>query len=94
MRQYGDTRLKQLEYCSSVATRPLQTISQAVANRLGDDGGGGLAAEVGRENPLGGDALDRFHGGLTMPGSTRAGRTLAYWSNPWQIGSRSPHSDT
>ena len=27
-----------------------------------------------------------------MPGSTRVGRTLAYWSNGWQIASRSPHS--
>ena len=32
--------------------------------------------------------------GLVMPGSTRAGRTFAYWSKPWQIGSRSPHSET
>ena len=32
--------------------------------------------------------------GLVIPGSTRAGRTLAYWSKPWQIGRRRPHSDT
>ena len=32
--------------------------------------------------------------GLVTPGSTRAGRTFAYWSKPWQIGSRKPHSDT
>ena len=32
--------------------------------------------------------------GLFTPGSTRAGRTLAYWSKPWQIGSLSPQSDT
>ena len=25
-----------------------------------------------------------------IPGSTRAGRTLAYWSNGWQIASRRP----
>ncbi len=29
-----------------------------------------------------------------MPGSTRAGRTLAYWSKGWQIASRSPQSET
>src|SRR3990172_9286250 len=27
-----------------------------------------------------------FASGLVMPGSTRDGRTLAYWSKPWQIG--------
>jgi hypothetical protein len=32
--------------------------------------------------------------GLVIPGSTRAGRTFAYWSKPWQIGRRKPHSDT
>ena len=32
--------------------------------------------------------------GLTMPGRMRVGRTLAYWSNGWQIASRSPHSVT
>ena len=31
---------------------------------------------------------------LFTPGSTRAGRTLAYWSKPWQIGRRRPQSDT
>jgi hypothetical protein len=31
--------------------------------------------------------------GLFRPGSTRAGRTFAYWSKPWQIGRRSPQSD-
>ena len=30
--------------------------------------------------------------GASMPGSTRVGRTLAYWSKPWQIFSRRPHS--
>ena len=28
--------------------------------------------------------------GLVIPGRMRAGRTLAYWSNPWQIARRSP----
>ena len=28
------------------------------------------------------------------PGKTRAGRTLAYWSKPWQIGRRRPQSET
>ena len=32
--------------------------------------------------------------GDLMPGSTRAGRTLAYWSKPWQIGRRKPQSET
>jgi hypothetical protein len=27
-----------------------------------------------------------------MPGSTRVGRTLAYWSNGWQMASLRPHS--
>jgi hypothetical protein len=27
-----------------------------------------------------------------MPGRMRVGRTLAYWSKPWQIFSRRPHS--
>ncbi len=31
--------------------------------------------------------------GDLMPGRTRAGRTLAYWSKPWQIGRRSPQSE-
>ena len=31
--------------------------------------------------------------GLFTPGSTRAGRTLAYWSKPWQIGRRRPQSE-
>ena len=32
--------------------------------------------------------------GEVMPGRMRVGRTLAYWSRPWQIGSRRPHSVT
>ncbi len=28
--------------------------------------------------------------GLGTPGSSRTGRTQAYWSNPWQMASRSP----
>jgi hypothetical protein len=32
--------------------------------------------------------------GLTIPGRMRAGRTLAYWSKPWQIASRRPQSET
>ena len=28
--------------------------------------------------------------GLTIPGKTRTGRTLAYWSNGWQIASLRP----
>ena len=35
-----------------------------------------------------------FASGLVTPGSTRAGRTLAYWSKPWQIGRRRPQSET
>jgi hypothetical protein len=35
-----------------------------------------------------------FASGLFTPGSTRVGRTFAYWSKPWQIGMRRPHSDT
>src|SRR6185503_17720089 len=34
-----------------------------------------------------------FDKGLGTPGRMRAGRTLAYWSKPWQIGSRNPQSD-
>ncbi len=30
--------------------------------------------------------------GLVMPGRMRVGRTLAYWSNGWQMASRRPHS--
>ena len=30
--------------------------------------------------------------GLVMPGRMRVGRTLAYWSNGWQIASRRPQS--
>ena len=30
--------------------------------------------------------------GLVMPGRMRVGRTLAYWSNGWQMASRKPHS--
>ena len=30
--------------------------------------------------------------GEVTPGRMRVGRTLAYWSNPWQIGRRRPHS--
>ena len=30
--------------------------------------------------------------GASMPGRMRVGRTLAYWSKPWQIFSRRPHS--
>jgi hypothetical protein len=30
--------------------------------------------------------------GLVMPGRIRVGRTLAYWSNGWQIASRRPHN--
>jgi len=29
--------------------------------------------------------------GLGTPGRKRTGRTLAHWSRPWQIASRSPH---
>ena len=29
--------------------------------------------------------------GLVIPGRRRIGRTLAYWSRPWQIASRNPH---
>jgi len=29
-----------------------------------------------------------------IPGRTREGLTLAYWSKPWQIGSRRPQSET
>ena len=32
--------------------------------------------------------------GASMPGRMRVGRTLAYWSKPWQIFSRRPHSVT
>ncbi len=32
--------------------------------------------------------------GLSIPGRMRVGRTLAYWSNGWQMASRSPHSVT
>jgi hypothetical protein len=32
--------------------------------------------------------------GLVMPGRRREGLTLAYWSKPWQIGRRRPHSET
>jgi hypothetical protein len=32
--------------------------------------------------------------GASMPGRIRVGRTFAYWSNPWQILRRSPHSVT
>ncbi len=35
---------------------------------------------------------DTARSGLTMPGRMRVGRTLAYWSNGWQMASRSPHS--
>ena len=31
-----------------------------------------------------------WRSGLVIPGSTRAGRTLAYWSNGWQIASLRP----
>jgi hypothetical protein len=34
-----------------------------------------------------------FFMGDAMPGSSRDGRTFAYWSKPWQIGRRRPHSD-
>ena len=37
---------------------------------------------------------ETLRNGLTMPGRMRVGRTLAYWSNGWQIASRSPHSVT
>ncbi len=36
-------------------------------------------------------ASQRFSG-ASMPGRMRVGRTLAYWSKPWQIFSRRPHS--
>ncbi len=32
--------------------------------------------------------------GASMPGRMRVGRTLAYWSKPWQIFRRRPHSVT
>ena len=32
--------------------------------------------------------------GVAIPGRMRVGRTLAYWSKPWQIGSRRPQSVT
>ena len=32
--------------------------------------------------------------GASMPGRMRVGRTLAYWSNPWQIFRRRPQSVT
>ena len=35
--------------------------------------------------------LQRFSG-ASMPGRMRVGRTLAYWSKPWQIFSRRPQS--
>ena len=34
----------------------------------------------------------QFLSGLSMPGRMRVGRTLAYWSKPWQIFRRRPHS--
>ena len=34
---------------------------------------------------------DTSRSGLTMPGRTRVGRTLAYWSSGWQMASRRPH---
>ena len=34
---------------------------------------------------------DTWRNGLVIPGSTRVGRTFAYWSSGWQIASRSPH---
>ena len=37
--------------------------------------------------------LQRFSG-ASMPGRMRVGRTLAYWSKPWQIFRRRPHSVT
>jgi hypothetical protein len=37
--------------------------------------------------------VQRFSG-ASMPGRMRVGRTLAYWSKPWQIFSRRPHSVT
>lgn len=30
--------------------------------------------------------------GASMPGRMRVGRTFAYWSKPWQIFRRRPHS--
>ena len=36
--------------------------------------------------------MPTFRNGDVMPGRMRVGRTLAYWSKPWQIGSRSPHN--
>jgi hypothetical protein len=32
--------------------------------------------------------------GLGTPASSRTGRTLAYWSNPWQMARRKPHKLT
>ena len=34
---------------------------------------------------------DTLRSGLVMPGRMRVGRTLAYWSNGWQMASRRPH---
>ena len=36
----------------------------------------------------------QLRSGGVMPGRMRVGRTLAYWSKPWQIGRRRPHKVT
>ena len=40
------------------------------------------------------DPVDILKQHLSTPGRTRAGRTFAYWSKPWQIGRRRPQSET
>ncbi len=47
----------------------------------------------GRSPSRGRPAPQRFSG-ASMPGRIRVGRTLAYWSKPWQIFRRRPHSVT
>ena len=38
--------------------------------------------------------MPAFRNGEVTPGRMRVGRTLAYWSSPWQICNRSPQSET
>ena len=52
-----------------------------------------FASSRARSPSRGPRGVQRFSG-ASMPGRMRVGRTLAYWSKPWQIFRRRPHSVT